>query len=389
MLFSSASPLNAGMASQCLHEVAPTQDKIDFWNTTKRGANIFNTHVSSEDIRAAKIYGIQFIRLSLDKFPSKKRDFLMGNADRYHALDPDDLAHLKAMLDRFTQENMPIVITVLGLPGSRWEQLNGDQDDLRIWSDEEFQRQATCFWRDLAKELRTYSIVIGYNILNEPHPERLFNTKSCHIDRVNQTEVQRLLFDFNSRIIRGIREVDPHTPIVIDSSSYADPNTFKQLQPLEDARIIYSFHMYEPYRYTSHKHYQEPYRYPGNIAGKYWDKTALREYMQAINDFQTQHKIPPNRIFVGEFGCYRLREGLPGYFSDLIAIFEENKWHWAFYAFRDNWDGMDYELGDKKLPWEYQQAYEKGENFSWERQATCPQFAVLKEALDRPSAPGN
>jgi hypothetical protein len=43
---------------------------------------------------------------------------------------------------------------------------------------------------------------------------------------------------------------------------------------------------------------------------------------------------------------------------------------------------MDYELGDKKLPWEYWQAQERGEDFPLERQPACPQFAVLKDALN-------
>jgi hypothetical protein len=87
-----------------------------------------------EDIRAAKTYGIQFIRLSLDKFPSKRWDFLMGDAAHYRSLDPDDLVFLKSILDMFTQESMPVVITMLGLPGSRWKQSNGNRSDLRIWS---------------------------------------------------------------------------------------------------------------------------------------------------------------------------------------------------------------------------------------------------------------
>ncbi len=64
---------------------------------------------------------------------------------------------------------------------------------------------------------------------------------------------------------------------------------------------------------------------------------------------------------MGEFGGHRASAGLAEYFQDLIDIFQENSWHYAFYAFRENtWDGMDYELGDKKLPWSHWQSVEKG-----------------------------
>ncbi|MDR1528429.1 MAG: hypothetical protein LBS22_02480 [Puniceicoccales bacterium] len=128
----------------------------------KKGTNVFNEKIFQEDIRAAKVYEIGFIRLTLDKFPSTGQDFLMGNANCYEHLNGDDLALLKKILGVCVEEDMPVIITMLGLPGSRWKQLNGDNDDLRIWQDTDFQRRAARFWKDLARELRDYEIVVGY-----------------------------------------------------------------------------------------------------------------------------------------------------------------------------------------------------------------------------------
>jgi hypothetical protein len=42
-----------------------TNDKLtSFWDSPKNGANIFNRQVHQEDIKAAKSYGVAFIRLS-------------------------------------------------------------------------------------------------------------------------------------------------------------------------------------------------------------------------------------------------------------------------------------------------------------------------------------
>ncbi|WP_264377597.1 hypothetical protein [Wolbachia endosymbiont (group B) of Philonthus cognatus] len=54
---------------------------------------------------------------------------------------------------------------MLSLPGSRWKQNNNDKDDLRLWSDQAFQKQAAKFWQDLAKELKDHPAIVGYNIL--------------------------------------------------------------------------------------------------------------------------------------------------------------------------------------------------------------------------------
>lgn len=358
--------------------------KVDFWNKQQKGANIFNYDVTLEDIKAAKKYKIKFIRLAFDKFISSYRDFLIGNADDYHHLMAEDLKKVKEVLNLCAKEDMPVVITMLTLPGSRWKQNNHNIDDLRIWQEEKYQIQAAKFWQDLAFELKEHAIIVGYNILNEPHPERIFAANEVHIDQVQQDKVQRMIYAVYQRIITQIRLVDQNTPIILDSSAYADPQTFKLLIPHKSQHILYSFHMYEPYEYTNHKKNKGKFSYPGNIHGFLWDKTMLEKYMSVVINFQSKHNIPSNRILVGEFGGYRKSLGLAKYFNDLITIFNKAGWHFAFYAFReDAWDGMDYELGDQKLPWSYWQAIKRGEKPILQRTDKYPAFLIIKNALDK------
>lgn len=369
----------------CLTNHAIAASKVSFWeNNPQGGANIFSKQVLREDIRAAKSYGIKFIRLASDKFKTAKKDFLIGDADNYVALIPEDLAALKQVLDICKEEKMPVVLTMLSLPGSRWKQHNNNKDDLRIWSDAKFQQQAAQFWQDLAMELKDHPSIVGYNILNEPHPERVYEPLAIDITQVNQQEVQNRLFQFYDKVITAIIKVDPATPIILDSSAYANPQTFKNFKLHTKGNIIYSFHMYEPYEYTTCKINRGKLHYPGVVKGKYWDKQALRNYLENVSEFQKQHNIPNSRILVGEFGGDRTSKGLTQYFKDLTDVFIEKHWHFAFYAFREDvWNGMDYELGDKKLPWSYWQAIEKGQNPELSRKKDYPQFEVLLEAINK------
>ncbi len=347
-----------------------TKTKICFWNTKKQGTNIFNQHISAQDIQAAKDYGFEFIRLAPDKFLTKKRDFLIGDADNYNGLVDLDLIKLKEVLDICTEVNMPVVLTMLSLPGSRWKQNNNDKDDLRIWNtisptagevdthNNIFQKQAATFWKDLASELQHYSIIVGYNILNEPHPEKLFlssektSSPAETITEIIQNKIQLKVFEFYQLSIDAIRSIDKQTPILLDSPAHADPQTFKYLSSHHDPYIIYSFHMYEPYEYTNLQTNKGNYYYPGIIKNKHWDQQILINYLQEVVNFQKRNNIDSNRILVGEFGGHRKTKGLEIYFKDLISIFKQNNWHYAFYAFReDTWDGMDYELGNNKIPW--------------------------------------
>jgi len=321
----------------------------------KKGANIFNRKITRTDIRAAKVYGVQFVRIAPDKFRSSKKDFLMGNADHYACLVPEDLAELKKVLDMCAEEGMPIVLTMLSLPGTRWKQHNKNRHDLRLWTDKKMKKQAIQFWQDLAKELKDHPIVVGYNLLNEPALERVW-VKTNEINEVKHPLVQQTLFQFYREVIDAIRAIDKKTPIIVDSSARADPQTFKNLMPQSDDKLLYSFHMYEPYAYTNHRINKGRFGYPGMIDGIYWNKGTLEDHMKEVVFFQKKYKIPRNRILVGEFGCYRKTKGICQYFKDLIDIFNKNGWHFAFYAFReDTWSGMDYELGEQKLPWNYRQ----------------------------------
>lgn len=223
---------------------------------------------------------------------------------------------------------------------------------------------------------------MGYNILNEPHPERLFDAQSLSIHEIKQQQVQEMLYEFYETVIQRIRHVDPETPIVVDSSAYAHPATFALLKPINDSCIIYSFHMYDPFDYTNLKRNRGRYAYPGKIAGGLWNQETLRQIILAVVEFQKRCSIPHHRILVGEFGAHRTTPGIDAYFKDLQAIFSQQRWHTAFYAFREDvWDGMDYELGGQKVSWQVQQARDRGERLAHLRTTHCPAIAVLLQAL--------
>lgn len=359
-----------------------TDFKIKFWATQQKGANVFNKEIDRKNIVDARNYGITFIRLVPDKFITKNRDFLIGDADEYSGLVKNDLARLIEILSICEEEGMKIVLSMLSLPGSRWKQNNSDVDDLRIWQDIDFQMQAAKFWHNLAKELKEHSAVVGYNILNEPHPERLYSTDAKSINDIKQDAVQQYLFDFYNVIVDSIRQVDDETPIILDSSAYSDPKTFEKLQIIDDEKVIYSFHMYEPYKYTNKRLNNGVFEYPDQIDGAYWDKRALEDYMSSVVKFQIKNNVPSNRILVGEFGCYRMSRGIENYFKDLTEIFNANSWHYAFYAFREDiWDGMDYELGNTKVPWNYWQAIERGEIPKVKRSGESKAFRAIIDSF--------
>ena len=300
----------------------------------------------------------------------EKRDFILGNADNYVGIVESDLQKLINFLDYAQKLNIKIIITPISLPGDRWIQSNNNKKDGRLWKDWDYRDQVIRYWIDLASRLKGHPALIGYNLVNEPHPEIYY--KKYDFWKRDLLEwyktIEGTVGDlnlFNEQLVRAIRSVDEETPIIIESGLYATPWAFDYLQPVEDDKIIYSFHMYEPYAFVTKRINKDRYTYPGKIiipeTGEEFelDREGLNNFFNPVREWAKKYKIPNNRIWVGEFGCDRSLKGAENYLSDLISIFNENHWHWSFYTFRpDDWDAMDYELGKKEVYytyWDYQE----------------------------------
>ncbi|WP_262755561.1 glycoside hydrolase family 5 protein [Acinetobacter courvalinii] len=362
------------------------QEKIRFWDSPQYGGNSFNRLPPDEAyFLALKHYGATWVRLSYDKWQPQQRDFLIGNADQYKGLMPEDLSILKQTVDKAAKTGLKVVIVPLSLPQMRWQQNNKNVFDGRIWEDKKHWQQTAQFWKDMAREFKDNGAVIAYNIINEPAPEKQSDLKEHdsleNMQRwyANNKGTSRDLILFYETIIAAIREVDPYTPIMVDSGWYAAADSFTYwLQALKDPNILYSFHMYEPYAATSAPNLKrkQPYDYPGTVPffeqKEYWNAARVAQYLQPTFDWMRKNKIDPNRMVAGEFGCVRQLDGCQIYLEDVLKIFDQQKIHWAFYSFReDSWDAMDYELGKAKVSWRYWQNIENNTRDTLERRSTA------------------
>lgn len=377
-----ASPLNAA-------------DLIGFWSTPRHGGNSFNRLPPEQAyFDALKGYGASWVRLSYDKWRPARRDFLLGDADDYQGLVEADLKQLVAVLDRAHAAGLKVVITPLSLPGMRWAQNNHGQFDDRLWQDKRFWEQSARFWRDLARALKDHPAIAAYNLVNEPAPEKQGGLAE-HADpgQMKRWYAQhkgsaRDLPALYRQLLAAVREADSETLVMLDAGWYAAADAFSYWpEALDDPRVLYSVHMYEPYAATSAPNLARvhPYGYPGAVpfAGQtqQWGAKRVADYLRQPLAWADEVKLPRSRLVVGEFGCMRRLPGCRQYLEDVLTVLDREQLHWAFYSFReDSWDGMDYELGTAKVPWRYWQAVEQGTPDPVER-ASTPVFEPIARRL--------
>lgn len=380
----------------CLLGLTAASPTIAWWDVPRRGGNSFNRLPPDQAwFDALAGHQADWVRLTFTKWKGEGRDFLIGDTDRYTGLNEEDLATLIAVLDRAERAGLKVVIAPLSLPMERWSQQNNGKPDGRLWRDKANWAVAARFWSDLAARLRDHPAVAAYNILNEPTPERGSGLTE-HAPAADQQAwygkhrgTARDLPDFYRKVIAAIRAVDPDTPIMLDAGWYAAADAFAYWPgPLEDPALLYAFHMYEPYEATSAPNLKRnpPFTYPGRapFAGTpgQWDASRVAAYLGQPIAWADAHGAPRNRMVAAEFGCMRRLPFCPVYLEDVLAVLEDARVHWAFYAFReDAWDGMDYELGTAPVNWRYWEAEEKGLRDPVARDPDAETFAPIRRRL--------
>ena len=244
----------------------------------------------------------------------------LADYDRYIDGCLDDL---EKHLELAKKYGIKIVVDLHAAPGSR-----DDVHDLTMGHDKKYADHCIATWRRIATRFKGREEIYGFDLVNEPqqtHPA----LPGCDY------------WSIQSRAAEAIREIDPDTPIIIESNLYDGPRTFSYLAPLALTNIIYQAHMYVPGKYTHQgvggRRDHPVISYPDPANG--CTPEDLRKALEPVRAFQERHGA---RILIGEFSAIVWAPGAADYIRDCIGIFNEYGWDWAFHAYRE-WSGWSVE----------------------------------------------
>ncbi len=280
------------------------------------------------DFKVLHDWGVTLARFQMERHWNT----VGGNRDlvAYGKYIDEQLDILEDVLKWAKKYGMQICIDLHAAPGAR-----GEARDLYMCHDEVYAEAFVATWRKIATRFKGRPEVYGFDLINEPQ-QRLPALPDCDY------------WSIQSRAAEAIREIDPETPIIVESNVYADPGTFAYLKPLALTNIIYQAHMYKPMAFTHQQVFDRKAprtKYPD--AAKGWDRAYVRRQLQAMRDFQERHGA---KIYVGEFSAIVWAEGAGHYIRDCIDIFEEYGWDWSFHSFRE-WSGWSVEY-EATEPWQ-------------------------------------
>jgi aryl-phospho-beta-D-glucosidase BglC (GH1 family) len=297
------------------------------WTKTY-GVNV-SVNITENDVADLSEWGVGHIRLS---FPAEP----MMNVEPPYNFNESSFEKLGKILDICEKYNIGVIIDPHKYPGTshQWTMLGNDE----FWTDFEWHEKVIAIWERIASLCANKGkVVAGYALLNEP---------SIPYNRKENTPSDLNLF--YTKLITAIRKIDNKHTIILSAprlgaaggndTDYVDG--LEYLHPINDNNLCYEIHMYQPMDFTHQGVFEdsEMVKYPGVIGGENWNIEKIREHLQPANEFATQNNA---QIYVGEFSCPRwLGNSGNQYLSDMISVFNEFGFSWAYHAYRESqiWD---------------------------------------------------
>lgn len=217
-----------------------------------------------------------------------------------------------------------------------------------VWTDPAAQDAWVEMWRYTAQRYRHNPIVVGYDLMCEPNASgrllEIWDGETFYPTYAGS------LYDWNQlypRLVDAIREADSETPILISAAGWGAVAWLPYLEPVDDARIVYTVHQYEPQESYTHQGIGGEHGYP-DVFDTDWDEVPdvfdsawLDDLLTIVDDFQAQYGLP---VAINEYGLERWTPDAAAYLSDLMGLIEARGMNHALWGFAPSWP--PYQEGD-------------------------------------------
>lgn len=307
-------------------DIVGPDDARKFWSDFQEN------FITKEDIFYSKKLGLNHVRVPFD-YRLFVNEYFLGS------YEPVKFKYLDRVMEWCREAGMYVVLDMHCAPGGQagW---NSDNGNLYPWlfeeNGEESRKLTIKIWKDIASRYANDTILIGYDLLNEPIHQY------CDTARLNKT-----LEPFYKRLVAEIRTVDPNH-IMFVGGAFWNRNFNVFTKPF-DSKSVYTTHLY----HTNHD-YSAP------------------EYFAA---FSKKHNVP---IWVGEFGELDVLK-----VDTVVRGIEKQGFGWSLWSIKKMNNNHTFLHIKKPENWDLITNYVNGCYKNWEEKVKArPDYTLCKKALD-------
>jgi endoglucanase len=223
------------------------------------------------------------------------------------------------------QDHVKVVVDLHSPPGGKFPSTGS------LFIDHRAQDHFLEVWQKIAQRYKGNPTIWGFDLVNEPNDDQ--TAADC--------------MDWQALSLAAgkvVRKIDPDRTLIVEPPKNGSASGWEYFNPLPLPRVVYSFHFYDPIRFTHQRVFNpadSPVSYPGEIDGEMWNRDTLLKTMQPAIDFARRYRV---HMYIGEFSAIRWAPGADLYLADAISIFEDQGWDWSYHAYRE-WPGWNLELG--------------------------------------------
>jgi TolB protein len=276
------------------------------------------TFFTEQDVARIKGWGMDHIRVPVD-YP-----LFASETDR-ETFSEEGLSWIDKAVRWTKDAGLTLILDLHHLPGHHFMA----EGKNAIWTDSPERRHANAIWRMLALRYKGEPHVI-LELLNEP---------------VAPEKQDDLWHDLARELLATIRSVNTESWVMVGSNRWSNARTFATLPKFDDPRVVYTFHLYDPFLFTHQraswagddvKNVELPVPYPGPLRrevlnspglqrsyGWMWERpygeAYLRHHLAHVFRFRDTHQVP---VYCGEFGVLNLapQEDALRYYRDVVRL---------------------------------------------------------------------
>jgi hypothetical protein len=236
--------------------------------------------------------------------------------------DPAQIAEVSQHIHYFTSRGIWVIPVLYEFEK---EDSADSRKKLGPWSSPQMNGEFLALWTDLIGRLKSDPYVAAWEPLNEPHNVPPATASAWYRDVVPQ-----------------LRSMDPARPIVVSGANYGHAEDLTDEFKMDDPNIIYAFHMYNPFEYTTDLR-NPPLVYPGP-----WGRDYLEKTIQPALRFRDKYHVP---VWCGEWGVKTAAPGYEQWIRDSFAMVEANHLDWCVWAWAlqpKNPENTDFDINKRK-----------------------------------------
>lgn len=272
------------------------------------------------DIRQIASWGMDHVRLPIDYM-------VLEDDDKPFQYKEEGFAYIDRCIRWCEENHLNIILDLHRAAGYAFHSLSEN----RLFEDELLQKRFCSLWQEFARRYKHYGSNVVFELLNE-----IVEPDSSRWNKLSR------------RAVETIREIDEDRVIIIGGNHYNSVFTLKELEELEDDRLVYTFHFYEPHIFTHQRAGWEqemkeldfvvPYPSGEEIYRKYLqkseafrnrydcepllDRAYIRRCLEPALKFREERQVP---LYCGEYGVieYAPMESNLNWHKDLCELLSE------------------------------------------------------------------